>query len=243
MRRSIALLFLGFAWAGTGYAQVVTQEVEISDTVVVERNVWRPLFGENLSEARYDTAAWRMAGGVLSAAKDEAIWTTLEYENFELDVDFKTDAGTNSGVVVYCTDTKDWIPNSVEIQIADDHYAKWKDAKLYERCGAIYGHLGPKADKVVKKPGEWNHIRVKCTGQHITVILNGKKVTDMDMAEWASGTINPDGSEIPSWLPKPYSTLPTKGYIGLQGKHGDATIYFRNMKIRHAATSSTLMKE
>lgn len=58
---------------------------------------------------------------MLGAVKDESIWTKDEYENFELDLDFKTDVGTNSGVVVYCTDTKDWIPNSVEIQIADDH--------------------------------------------------------------------------------------------------------------------------
>jgi hypothetical protein len=193
---------------------------------------WKFLFGTNLAEAAFNPEAWSETDGVLTAAKDEAIWTTIEYENFELDLDFKNDAETNSGIVVYCTDTNDWIPNSVEIQIADDHYEKWKDSKPYERCGAIYGHLGPKQDKVVKKPGEWNHIRIKCTGQRITVILNGRKVTGMDMSKWISGTTNPDGSEIPGWLPKPYAELPTKGYIGLQGKHGNATIWFRNIKIR-----------
>lgn len=193
---------------------------------------WKPLFGTNLSEATYNQEVWTETDGVLTATKDEAIWTTIEYENFELDLDFKNDAGTNSGIVIYCTDTNDWIPNSVEIQIVDDHYEKWVDSKPYERCGAIYGHLGPRQDKVVKKPGEWNHMRVKCVGQRITVILNGKKVTEMDMSKWTSGTTNPDGSEIPSWLPKPFAELPTKGYIGLQGKHGNATIWFRNIKIR-----------
>ena len=38
-------------------------------------------------------------------------------------------------------------------------------------------------------------------------------------------------SEIPSWLPTPFAELPTKGYIGLQGKHGDANIFFRNVRI------------
>ncbi len=193
---------------------------------------WKPLFGNDLSGATYNPEVWSQTDGVLTATKDESIWSTTEYENFELDLDFKTDAGTNSGVVVYCTDINDWIPNSVEIQIADDHYEKWADSKPYERCGAIYGHLGPRMDKVVKKPGEWNHMRVKCIGQRISVILNGKKVTEMDMSQWTSGTVNPDGSEIPSWLPKPFAELPTKGYIGLQGKHGNATIWFRNMKIR-----------
>lgn len=168
---------------------------------------------------------WSETDGVLGAVKDESIWTKDEYENFELDLDFKTDVGTNSGVVVYCTDTKDWIPNSVEIQIADDHCEKWGNGKPYEKCGAIYGHLGAVQDKVVKKPGEWNHMRIKCAGQHIMVILNGKKVTEMDMSKWTSGTKNPDGSDIPSWLPKPFAELPTKGFIGLQGKHGDSLIW------------------
>ena len=173
-----------------------------------------------------------MTDGVLAAVQDESIWTKTEYENFELDLDFKTDVGTNSGVVIYCTDTQNWIPNSVEIQIADDHCEKWGNGKPYEKCGAIYGHLGASQDKVVKKPGVWNHMRIRCSGQHISVILNGKKVTEMDMSKWTSGTVNPDGSEIPSWLPKPFAELPTKGYIGLQGKHGDSLIWFRNVKVR-----------
>lgn len=199
-----------------------------------QENKWISLFGEHLSEAVYNAEAWNETSGILTATKDDAIWTNTEYEDFELDMEFKNDPGTNSGIVIYCTDTKDWIPNSVEIQIADDHYTKWAEAKPFERCGAIYGHLGPKQEKVVKKPGLWNHIRVRCVGQRISVILNGKKVTEMDMSEWTSGEINPDGSEIPSWLPKPLAELPTKGYIGLQGKHGEAAIQFKNIKIRSA---------
>ena len=186
-----------------------------------DNNKWKPLFGKNLENANYNPEVWSETDGVLGAVKDESIWTKDEYENFELDLDFKTDVGTNSGVVVYCTDTKDWIPNSVEIQIADDHCEKWGNGKPYEKCGAIYGHLGAVQDKVVKKPGEWNHMRIKCAGQHIMVIL-----------KWTSGTKNPDGSDIPSWLPKPFAELPTKGFIGLQGKHGDSLIWFRNIKIR-----------
>lgn len=207
----------------------------ISSVLCAQENdyKWNPLFGTHLSEATFNPEVWTETDGILTASKDEAIWTNIEYENFELDLDFKTDVGTNSGVVVYCTDIDDWIPNSVEIQIVDDHYEKWADSKPYEKCGAIYGHVGPKLDKVVKKPGEWNHIRIKCIGQRISVILNGKKVTEMDMSEWTSGSVNPDGSEIPSWLPKPFAELPTKGFIGLQGKHGNATIWFRNIKIRN----------
>lgn len=193
---------------------------------------WKPLFGVNLSEANYNPDVWSEVDGILGAVKDESIWSTAEYENFELDLEFKTDEATNSGVVVYCTDTKNWIPNSVEIQIADDHSEHLKNAKPNEMCGAIYGHLGPKKGKVVKKPGEWNHMYIKCAGQRITVTLNGKKITDMDMSKWTSGSKNPDGTDIPSWLPKPFAELPTKGFIGLQGKHGNSLIWFRDVKIR-----------
>ena len=76
------------------------------------------------------------------------------------------------------------------------HSEHFKNAKPYEKCGAIYGHLGANKDKVVKKPGEWNHMHIKCEGQHITVTLNGQTVTEMDMSKWTSGTTNPDGTKF-----------------------------------------------
>ncbi|MDF9828919.1 DUF1080 domain-containing protein [Parabacteroides sp. PF5-6] len=216
------------------YIICIVASLLLSSAANAQENKWIPLFGEDLTDATFDPEAWKMTGQVLTATLDAPIWTNTEYEDFELDLDFKNDSGTNSGIIIYCTHRGEWIPNSVEIQIADDYYTKWADAKSYERCGAIYGHLGPTRDKVVKKNGEWNHMRVRCVGQRITVILNGKKVTEMDMALWTSGTENPDGTEIPAWLPNPLAELPTKGFIGLQGKHGEAGISFKNVKIRSA---------
>ena len=191
-----------------------------------------PLFTVDLSNAAYDENVWSVdSEGVISAAADDALWTTVEYENFELTLDFKNDDCTNSGVIIYCTDKANWIPNSVEIQIADDHCLRWTNESPYSRCGAIYGHLGPSELGLVKTPGEWNNMKITAKGKNIIVELNGKQVVDMDMNLWTSGTINPDGSEIPSWLPTPFAELPTKGYIGFQGKHGEATIWFRNIII------------
>jgi len=155
-----------------------------------------------------------------------------EYENFEIILEFKNDNCTNSGVIIYCTNKLDWVPNSVEIQIADDYCAKWTDWRADWLCGAVFGHLAPSSPRIVKKPGEWNKMKIIAKGKNIVVELNGKKITDMDMNLWTSGTLNPDGSEIPSWMPKPFAEIPTKGYIGFQGKHGDATIWFRNIKIK-----------
>ena len=67
---------------------------------------------------------------------------------------------------------------------------------------------------------------------NIDIELNGKHIVSADLAEWTSGKINPDGTPIPEWLPTPYANLPTKGFIGLQGKHGASNIWFRNIKIK-----------
>lgn len=85
---------------------------------------------------------------------------------------------------------------------------------------------------MVKKPGEWNHCTITCTGHHIDVVLNGEHVTSKDMALWTEKGRNPEGTKIPSWLSKPAAELETKGRIGFQGKHAGAPIYFRNIRIK-----------
>ena len=189
------------------------------------------LFKRDLSNAIADPSIWTFDKGVLTASEDQAIWTSKVYERFILDLEFKTAEGTNSGVIFHCTDLIDWIPNSVEVQIADDYAEQWSSSPATWQCGAIFGHLAPVAS-LVRKPGRWNRMSIQADGQLITVILNGEIVTEMDMSLWTSPTTNPDGSEIPSWLSTPFAELPTYGHIGLQGKHAGAPIYFRNLKIR-----------
>jgi len=192
---------------------------------------WPDLFAADLSNAQFPAGVWTVADGVLTASEDQAIWTVRDYENFIVDLEFRTAAGTNSGVIVYCSDIANWIPNSVEIQIADDFAEEWAKEPATWHCGAIFGHLAP-TKSVVRKPGEWNRYTITCRGQKITVVLNGEKVTEMDMSLWTSAKTNPDGSEIPAWLSRPFAELATKGRIGFQGKHAGAPIFFRNIKIR-----------
>jgi len=191
---------------------------------------WQPLFDKDLSNAMDEQGVWYYEGDVLTSSEDACIFTTMEYENFVVDLEFRNEKGTNSGVIVYCTNRTDWIPNSVEVQIADDFHFMDEDWEPNYMCGGVFGHLPPKST-LVKKAGEWNHMIVRCEGQQITVTLNGSVSAEMDMTQWTSGTKNPGGSDNPSWIPTPFSELPTKGYIGLQGKHGEANIYFRNVKI------------
>ena len=192
---------------------------------------WKELFFSDLSNANYNDGVWLFEEEILTATEDKVIWSQKTYDNFVLDLEFKTEDGTNSGVIVYCNNTENWIPNSVEIQIADDFSEKWAKSPKTWQCGAIFGHLAPTKSKV-KKPGEWNRFTITCQDSMIYVMLNGEMVTEMNMKLWTSAEVNPDGTEIPSWLSTPFSELPTYGYIGFQGKHADAQIYFRNIKIK-----------
>ena len=225
MKRLLSALFiLTFLFA-------CTQQSSIPPISHPDSSGWENLFAEDLSNAVYADTVWSVDNGVLTAADDQCIWTQTDYDNFILDLEFKTADSTNSGVFVYSSNSEDWIPNTVEIQIADDFSPKWADVPATWQCGAIFGHLAA-SKSAVKKPGEWNRYTISCKDQKIWVMLNNEQVTEMDMSLWTSATTNPDGSEIPSWFPKPFAELPTHGKIGLQGKHAGAPIWFRNLKIK-----------
>ena len=192
---------------------------------------WPALFKADLSDAEFPAGIWTVADGIITASEDQALWTKKDYENFILDLEFKTASGTNSGVIVYGSNIEDWISNSVEIQIADDYAEQWAKAPASWHCGAIFGHLAP-SKSAVRKPGEWNRYTITCVGKKIYVLLNGVQVTAMDMSLWTSAKTNPDGSEIPSWLSRPKAEIPTRGRIGFQGKHAGAPIWFRNIRIK-----------
>jgi len=194
-------------------------------------SVGENLFGQNLADAIYNPTIWKDSSGVLTASKDDCIWSKNKYDNFILDLDFQNADGTNSGVIVHSTDLVEWIPHAVEIQIADDYSKEWSQAEPTWQCAAIFGHKAA-TNKTLKKPGEWNHYTITCKGKMITVVLNGTKVNELNMDDYTSSKTNPDGTNVPSWLSTPMSTLPLHGHIGLQGKHAGAPIYFKNIKIK-----------
>lgn len=229
------LLFIGFALALTN--QLFAQT---TPTVPVPKGHpnpsgagWKPLFASDLSDAGFPKGVWTVDdGGILTASADKTIWTAVPYDDFVLDLFFKTADGTNSGVVVHASDTTNWIPNSVEIQIADDYAKQWSESPTNWQCGAFFGHQAAIKQQVVKKPDEWNRYTITCQGKMIYVVLNNQLVNTIDLSKFTSAKNNPDGTTAPAWFSKAPADLPLHGYIGLQGKHAGAPIYFRNLKIK-----------
>ena len=219
------------SWVGAGLLGLLLMSAAMGETTT---SAWRDLFAENLKNAAFPKGVWWWENGELTAKEDQMIWTRSDYENFDLELEFKTADGTNSGVIIYVSDPKDWIPNSVEIQIADDFSEQWSQAPKTWQCGALFGRLAATESRV-KRPGEWNQMTVIARGQHVRVMLNGTEVVNANLGRWTSATTNPDGSPIPEWLSKPMASLPTKGRIGLQGKHAGAPVWFRNLRVREVS--------
>jgi hypothetical protein len=193
---------------------------------------WADLFAPDLSNALAPAGVWSWNDGQLTPKdKDEVLWTKKEYENFILDLEFKLEPGGNSGVLVYCSDLQNWIPNTIEIQLLDDASPKWANIPPNWKCGGIFGHSVP-LKSAVKKAGEWNRMTIRCQGPLISVLLNGELVTDVNLKDWKSGKKSPDGSDIVDFEPRPLAEMATKGRIGLQGAHGGIPTHFRNLKIK-----------
>src|SRR6478672_6291001 len=177
---------------------------------------WMDLFKADLSNAVFEKNVWTVSDGVITASKDEALWSAKAYDNFILDLEFKNADSTNSGVIIHASDMNDWIPHSVEIQIADDYSEKWSKVVPSWQCAAIFGHQAA-TKHTVKKAGEWNHYTITCVDKKIWVVLNGELVNVCDMSRYTSAKTNPDGTEIPSWLSNPMASLGLHGHIGFQG--------------------------
>ena len=193
---------------------------------------WRNLFADDLSNAEYDPAIWsRDAEGCLTATKDVAIWTRDQYGRFELECEYNLEPAANSGILLYCTNPKNWIPNAVEVQLLDNDAPKWKNLNPRQANLSFFGHQASTSNPA-RPAGQWNTVRIVADGPRLTVWLNGEKVNTCDLSVWTDAKKLPDGSDIPPWLSRPWSDLPHVGQIGFQGRHAGAGVRFRNVRIR-----------
>jgi hypothetical protein len=150
-------------------------------------------------------------------------------ENFILSLDFKITPRCNSGIFVRTSSLKprpgkDVGFNGIEIAI---------DATPgpgLHTTGAIYD-LVPTTIDAMRPVGEWNHVQITCDRDRIEVELNGRRVSRMDLDEWAEPNRRPDGSNHK--FDVAYKVHPRKGYIGLQDHGSDC--WYRNIKLRTLA--------
>ncbi len=141
-----------------------------------------PLFnGKNLDGWKvYGTEKWYVEDGnlVCESGPDKEygyLATEKWYDNFILKVEFKQEANGNSGVffrsTIDGTKIKGW-----QVEVAPpDH----DTGGIYESYGRGWLHQIPDDQEGFLKMGEWNKMKIKVEGNHVTTWLNGHQMTDL----------------------------------------------------------------
>ena len=185
---------------------------------------WKDLFAPDLSNT-VAPGKWELKDGILVAKDHDTLWTKDSYGDFILDLDFKVEKESNSGIFLRSGNIKD-VLSALEIQVHDS-----ADGSKYGMVAAIYDAMPP--SKCMAKPvGEWNHFTITCKGPLVSVVFNGTEVINANLDNWPEAGKNPDGT--PNKFKKALKDYARTGPIGLQGLHGkaQAPVYYRNMKIK-----------
>jgi len=148
------------------------------------------------------------------------------WSDFILSLDFKLSPKCNSGVFIRTfplepREGKDVGFNGLEVALDDTSIADFHDT------GAIYDLVKP-SENAMKPIGEWNHLVITCDDNLISVQVNGRDVTKMNLDEWTQKNKRPDGSDHKFDIA--YKDHPRQGYIGLQDHGGEC--WYKNIKLK-----------
>ena len=172
-------------------------------------------------------SAWKFADGTLSKSRPVAdIVSRDEFDNFELELEWKIGRAGNAGIFYRGTEEYDHIYwTAPEYQLLDNVEADDNKTPL-TRAAAAYG-LYPPPDGHVKPVGEWNLTKIVANRAHIEHWLNGTKVVEYEL--WSPDWLGKvKASKFNAW---PNYGKAMRGHIALQGDHR-GELAFRNIRIR-----------
>lgn len=180
--------------------------------------------------------AWRVEDGALhldaavrksQSAEGGDLVTNDEYDNYDLQLDWKISKNGNSGVIIFVNEDakyKEPYFTGPEMQVLDND--GHPDAKIFKhRAGDLYD-LIPSMKESVKLAGEWNHAEVIANNGKLDFYLNGEHAVSTTMWDdnWRKMIA---GSKFKQW---PDFGTYKKGRIDLQDHGND--VWFKNIKIK-----------
>jgi hypothetical protein len=173
-----------------------------------------------------DGALVRVKGGPggQGAGGGHDIVTTEEFENFDLQLEWKISPNGNSGVLYRISEEPPAAWHfAPEFQLLDNTTHPNRDRR--ELAGACYDLYAPSKD-VTKPVGEWNHLRLLVNGPRVEHWLNGEKVVEYELGseDWNRRIAQS------KFRTRPQFGAIKKGPICLQD-HSDR-VEFRSIKIR-----------
>jgi hypothetical protein len=133
--------------------------------------------------------------------------TEKNYDNFELTLEFLQKADGNSGVFFRSTFEGTKV-SGWQVEVAPPNH---DTGGIYESYGRGWLEKIPDEKEDILKMGEWNKMRIRVVGGHVTTWLNGQKMVDLMDDTIAEG----------------------KGAVALQiHSGGGIKVLWRNLKIK-----------
>lgn len=189
----------------------------------------RSLDGWTNAEGKPVGRGWTVEDGcirrVASGAMD--IFTVRTFGDFELELDWRLQPASNSGVKYRLHRMPDGRWLGPEYQIMDDPSPPGPPHK--GSCASLYSLKEPRADVRQKAPGQWNRTRIVADGRRIEHWLNGKKVVEIvqDTPEWDDRLAKSKFAEhegCAQWFARGASPIMLQDHGG--------SVWFRRIRIR-----------
>ena len=151
--------------------------------------------------------------------------TREQYENFELELEWKVAKSANSGIMYHVSeDFSDTYWTGPEMQVVDDDNSEdGKEPKT--SSGSLYALIAP-ANKKLNPAGSWNTARLIVRGDRVQYWLNARKIVEYELGSSEFKTLIA-GSKFKDW---PKFAKNKSGHIALQN-HGGTT-WYRNIRLR-----------
>lgn len=174
---------------------------------------------------------WKVEDGALVMTGQGAgdIVTDGEYEDFELEMEWKISEAGNSGIMYHVAEDpqyKNTYDTGPEMQVLDNEkHPDAKNGKNGNRTASSLYDMIPSSEKA-KPAGQWNKVKLVVKDGKAQHYMNGKKVVEYATKgpEWEK-LVN--DSKFKGW--EGFGKY-EKGRIALQD-HGDK-VWFKNIKIR-----------
>jgi len=168
---------------------------------------------------------WKIENGVLEGlGKSTWLYSTADYGDFTLRFEAKLAKGANSGIGLRFPPAGDPAYRGMEVQLVDAeiyyHTGNWNGYRPEQQTASIYDELGP-TKNVVKPAGEWNRFEIACRGSRVTIVLNGERVLDADLARETKAR-QKKGPAL--------ADRPRYGRIGFQNLSGK--VWLRNVQVQ-----------
>ncbi len=176
--------------------------------------------GKDLDGWQGAVQGYTVENGAIVCHKGGNLFTTKEYGDFVLRLEFKVPPGGNNGLGIRSPLQGNPAYTGMELQVLDNEHPMYANLKSYQFHGSVYGVVPAKRGHL-RPAGEWNYQEVRAEGSRIQVTLNGNVIVDTDLAKIEKPYM--DGHDHPGLLNK-------SGHIGFLG-HG-APVEFRALRIK-----------